>query len=535
MLRNIVLFGFVLSLIILLVYLLLPLESDRFELTPNEDRLVDKIYYLNNPPISENDSPPNIIWIVVDDLSMADTDLYGDGPVSVPNMKKLANRGVKFNNAYVSAPVCSPSRAAIVTGRYNQRFGYEHQLHDRYLKNRLEYLGFRYLIDSDPWVPQYQTEVPSADFIENIGLPSSEITFAEVAKKYGFETGYIGKWHLGKKEDNSPNAFGFDHFYGFYSSHSLYIPEGTRGYVEQKIPDDFTDEYIWEGQRKGQQAIRRNGEIISEDRYLTSAITDEAIDFTEAHNEKPFYLLVSYNAPHTPLQAPKEYVEMFNDVSDPVKRVHFALIKSLDDELGRLMNHFNDKRLTENTLIFFISDNGGAEFNLTTENGPYQGGKITNFEGGVKVPMIMSWQGKIDSGEVFNHPVHSTDLFMTSARAIKAKLPADRIYDGADLIKHVGNNTMPHDYIYFDMGNNRGIRGERWKLVWNEANGDSVLFNLKEDPYEQRDVYEFNREVVKKLTNEFEEWAAKNIDPIWPPMIYYHYTTDDGKEYFFDE
>ncbi|QCK16703.1 sulfatase [Mangrovivirga cuniculi] len=521
--------------IILLTYLLYPLDSDRFKLVTDEEKLVEKTYYLHQPPTNQNDSSPNIIWIVVDDLGMADTDLYGDGPVSVPNMKRLANRGIKFNNAYVSAPVCSPSRAAIATGRYNQRFGYEHQLHDRYLSNRLEYLGFRYFIDSGPWVPQYQTEVPAADFIENIGLPSSEITFGEVAKKYGYETGYIGKWHLGKKEYNNPNAFGFDYFYGFYSSHSLYVPEGTQGYVEQKIPHDFTDEYIWEGHREGQQAIRRNGKIISEDRYLTSAITDEAIDFTKSNEEKPFYLWVSYNAPHTPLQAPNEYVEKYEDVTDPVKRVHYALIKNLDDELGRLIDHLEDSRQIENTLIFFISDNGGAEFNLTTKNGPYQGGKITNFEGGVKVPMIMCWEGKINGGEVFNQPVHSTDLFMTSAKAIGAKLPSDRIYDGADLVKNVKNNSIPHEYIYFDMGNNRGIRGKKWKLTWNEANGDSVLFNLKSDPYEQKDLYQSGSGVVERLTNEFEVWAANNVDPLWPPMIYYHYTADDGKKYFFDE
>ncbi|NMM47443.1 sulfatase family protein [Marinigracilibium pacificum] len=517
-------------------YLLLPLESERFKLVVNDSLLAGKANYLSQVNIQLKDSlSPNIIWITVDDLSIADTDLYGEGPVSVPNLKRLANEGVLFSNAYVTAPVCSPSRAAIATGRYNQRFGYEHQLHDRYLKNRLEFLGFKYLINSDPWEPQYQTEVPTKEFIDNIGLPSSELTFAEVAKAHGYNTGYIGKWHLGKKENNSPNAFGFDHFYGFYSSHSLYIHENTPGYIEQKIPEDFTDEYIWEGQREGQQAIRINDQVIEEDRYLTGAITEESIDFVNSNKHNPFYLWVSYSAPHTPLQAPEKYVRMFDSEQDMVKRVHFALIKSLDDEIGKLLNHLKDIGEDKNTLVLLISDNGGAEFNLTTSNGPYQGGKITNFEGGVKVPMIMKWPGKIQSGQIFKPVVHSTDLFITSAKALGVSLPDDRIYDGADLVRHINQNTFPHNYIFFDMGNNRAVRDQRWKLAWNESNGDSVLFDLVSDPYERSDVYEKNIEVINQLSKEFNQWAANNMDPMWPPMIYYFYTTKNGKEYFFDE
>lgn len=240
-------------------YLLFPLESDQFEIAFDQEKYWQKLNYLANNSGSPADSgQTNILWILVDDLGMSDTDLYTNGPVQTPALNSLADEGILFTNAYVSSPVCSPSRAAIATGRYNQRFGFEHQMHERYLKNRLEYYGFRYFIDSDPWVPQYQTQVPPADFLREMGLPKSEITLAEVVKKYGYQTGYIGKWHLGKKDEKAPNQFGFDHFYGFYSSHSLYSPEGTEGIVDQKIPEDFTDQYIWEGQRNDLQAIREN-------------------------------------------------------------------------------------------------------------------------------------------------------------------------------------------------------------------------------------------------------------------------------------
>jgi arylsulfatase A-like enzyme len=534
--RKIILLPSIVLILLFLGYFFFPLDSDRFKIRDDEVSTSNKLKYLEAKVTPIADSlKTNILWIVVDDLGMADTDLYTNGPVKVPEMNQLAKQGVLFTNAYISSPVCSPSRAAIATGRYNQRFGHEHQLHERYLKNRMEYYAFRYIINSNPWVPKYQTKVPNQEFMRNMGLPTSEISFAEVSRKYGYHTGYIGKWHLGKKLENSPNAFGFDYFYGFYASHSLYSPEGTAGIVDQKIPADFTDKYIWEGQRNDLQAIRVNDKIVEEDRYLTNAITDESIAFIDQNKNDPFYLWVAYNAPHTPLQAPKKYVEMYSSEPDPIKRVHYAMIKCLDDEIGRLMDHLDARGLADNTLVMLISDNGGAEYNLTTDNGRYQGGKITNFEGGVKVPMIMRWPTKIKANQVFDYPVHATDLFYTSASVLGAPLPGDRIYDGADLITHVNEHTIPHDYIYHEMGTNRGIRNMEWKLTWNEVNGDSVLFNLEADPFEQYDLYGNNKEVVEELTSAFSAWSANNVEPLWPGMIYYYYTSDDGKQYYFDE
>jgi arylsulfatase A-like enzyme len=527
-----VLIGIVIALII---YLFIPLSSDDYTIPVDQKMLEAKKDYLENLN-SEGDSlQPNIIWIIVDDLSYTDTDLYMDGPVSTPNLKKLAKEGALFTNAYVTSPVCSPSRAAIMTGRYNQRFGYENQIHHRYLRNRMEYYGFKYFVDSGPWRPKYMTSVPNEEFIENMGLPKSEITLAEILKNKGYATAYIGKWHLGKKDENSPTEFGFDKFYGFYNSHSLYVPENTSGFIDQKISEDWTDQYIWKDQRNGLNAIRRNNQIIEEDRYLTTAISDESIDFISNSQNKPFYLVASYNAPHTPLQAPEKYVNQFSNEQNPIKRVHYAMIKSLDDEIGRLVQFLKDSNLADNTLIFLVSDNGGAEYNLTTENGKYKGGKITNLEGGVKVPMIMKWPGKITRGTKFNKPVHVTDIFATSAKAANVELPSDRVYDGIDLHYGVETSDYRRKHIYFKMGTNGAIRDKQYKMVWNEVNGDTVLFDLNKDPYEDNDLFGTLPVVQSNLSNAYTSWSEEIMVPSWPPMIYYHWVDKDGKEYFFEE
>ncbi|MEJ2005404.1 MAG: sulfatase-like hydrolase/transferase [Cyclobacteriaceae bacterium] len=518
----------------LLVYGFWSLETDQFELPEYRQLTEGKKNFLKQAVDSVYTESPNILWIVVDDLSIADTDLYADGPVSVPNLKRLANEGVLFTNAYVSSPVCSPSRAAIATGRYNQWFGFEHQLHERYLRNRLEYYAFRYFMDTGPWIPQFPDSVPDEDFIEQIGIPTSEIMLPEVLEKYGYNSAYIGKWHIGKQEKSGPQAFGFDHFYGFMASHTLYIPEGTPGFTDQKIEDDFTDKYIWEGQRDGLHAIQKNGEFIEESRYLTKAITDEAIAYIN-DSDGPFYLWTAYNAPHTPLQAPEAHTEQFSHIEDPVKRVHYAMIKCLDDEVGRLIDHIDKKGLAEETLIMFISDNGGAEYNLTTNNGKYQGGKITNFEGGVKVPMIMRLPGLLEGNQTFQYPVHATDLFVTSAAVANASLPSDRPYAGADLIASIRENRPPHDYIYFQMGFNRAVRNDRWKMAWNEDNGDTVLFDLQADPFEQTNYYGENPKAVHDLRTAFDKWSEKTHPRSWPSVMLYTYTADDESVYYFDE
>jgi len=515
-------------------YLLTPLSSGNFKVQPNETLLASKKAFLNqSPPYSDTLKKPNILWIVVDDLGYYDTDLYGTGLVKVPNIQKLADEGVLFTEAFTTCPVCSPSRAAMLTGRYNQRFGFEHQLHDRYLKNRAEYLGFKYVVNNAVWKPIPRDSVPNQSFVDNMGLPNSEITIAELLKKQGYRTGLMGKWHVGKQPEQSPNAFGFDEFYGFLSSHSLYTPEKTPGIIDTKNPADWTDKHIWSGQRDGRQAIQRNGKIIKEDRYLTTAIADESIAFIKNSGSEPFFLLAAFNAPHTPFQVPESYYNDFAHVADPVKRTYYGMIKCLDDEIGRILDYLKTSKLDENTVVFFVSDNGGAAYTFATDNAPLKGGKITNFDGGLKVPFVIKTPG-MEACRIYDYPVSTTDLFVTTAAIVGQQLP-DRIYDGVDLIAKLKTNKVAHEYIYYRKGFNKLIRTAEYKLIWNsELAIDTLLYRIDQDPGEHKNIYNENKTLASTLFSAYNKWEKDLQTPAWPSVVHFNFTDEDNKTYIFE-
>ncbi len=524
------------SVTILVAYLLWPLGSDTFSIHFDEAKIKKKNAWLNGfiDP-NKKDSLPNILCIVVDDLGMADLSLYGLGDIQTPNIDKIGKEGITFTNAFTTSPVCSPARAALLTGRYPQRFGFQFQMHDRYLKNRLEYLGFKYFIDSEPWEPKWMDEVPEKNDIERQGIPPSEILLPEILKTSGYQTGLIGKWHLGSSETQIPCKLGFDYQYGFYASHSLYIEENSKGYVGQKIEEDFTDQYIWSGQRNGPHAIYRNCEMVEEKSYLTDAFTREALHFIENRKDNPFFLLLSYNAPHTPLQAPEEYVDQFSHIKDPIKRVYYAMIKNLDDNIGKVMEYLSESGLDENTVIFFISDNGGAEYTLTTENGPYKGGKITDFEGGIRIPFAMRWNGHFPDEQIFEDQVSIMDIFHTSVALAKGKLPADIKFDGVNLMKFIdGPNDTPHQNLIWQRGASKAIRTEKWKLLWNEEKRDTLLFDLVSSEFENENVLIENPGIALELIDRHKAISSGFSKPIWPSMIYYKFPFE-GKEVYFDQ
>lgn len=530
------LYIFLVILVPVLVYLLWPLKSSDYEIRDDEQALSEKKAILNAIEKKADTNKPNIILITVDDLGMADVSLYDEGDISTPNIDKLGEQGVIFENAYVTSPVCAPSRAALITGRYQHRFGFEFTMHERYLKNRLEYLGFKYFVNSEPWEAQWMNKVPDANGIHQQGLPLSEITIADVLKKQGYQTGIIGKWHLGWSKEKRPSAFGFDEQYGFFTSHSLYIPEETDGFVDQKIENDWTDPYIWSGQRNGPHAIYRNYVEIDEKGYLTDRITDESINFINNHKKEPFFLWVSYNAPHTPLQAPKEYVEKYKHIEDPVKRVYRAMISKLDDEIGRFMQYLSENQLNENTIIFFISDNGGAEYTHTTDNGRYDGGKNTEFEGGIKVPMIIRWSGTLPAGKRFEPMVSSMDIFPTSIAAVEPELKMKIAIDGINLLPYLMDSLErnPHKYLFWQRGLSKVVRNDEWKLMINDKSGDTLLYNLLTNKYENPDESAVYPEVVKELKEAYSGWFQTHHKPLWPAVIYFT-TEKDGKVYYFEQ
>lgn len=528
--------SFLIPLIIILIYLLWPLKSSDFAIQINEDAIIKKKKFLDEKPEYIKEDRPNILLITADDLGVADVSLYKEGTIETPHIARLGTEGIVFENAYVTSPICSPSRAAIFTGRYQQRYGFHFQMHDRYLRNRLEYLGFKYFMNSYPWIAKWMPAVPDEEAIEKQGLPPSEISLADLLKKYGYQTGLVGKWHLGSTDFNNPCAFGFDEQYGFMASHSLYVPEGTPGIIDQKIEDDWTDQFIWEGQRNGPHAIYRNCIEIKEDTYLTDRITEEAIEFINSHSSKPFFLWASYNAPHTPLQAPEYYVNKHADIQDPVRRVHVAMINNLDDAIGRLLEHLKEMGLEENTLIFFLSDNGGAEYNLTTDNGPYFGGKTTDFEGGLKVPMIIKWKNHLPKGIRYKPMVSSLDVFATSAAAADAIIMPEKPIDGTNLIPFLLDSTAtePHEYLFWQRGFSKALRSSKWKFILNEDSKDTLLYNLNDDPYEENNVSASYNKVNFELSEVHKKWSDQNKHPLWPSMIYF-YSHKDGDPIYFDQ
>lgn len=519
-------------------FLFRPVQSDKFKIFFDEKLIEGKKKFLAEKPDGlAKHNRPNIILILADDLGQTDISLYGNATISTPNMDAIGKEGVVFSEGYISSPICSPSRAGIMTGRYQQRFGHEFQPNVRYLKNMAEYYGFKMLPRFKPLTPIKSTEVPTTEDRLRQGLPPSEITIAELLKKYEYSTAVIGKWHLGAADFAKPCARGFDEQYGFYEAFTLYADEKDKNIVSKHVPGDFMDQHEWktaEG-RTGNCAILRNcGEHECESKYLTDKLTDEAISFIDKNKANPFFLYLPYNAPHAPLQVPKKYFEQFAYIKDPVKRIYAAMIKNLDDQVGRLMKHVDDSGLSENTLIIFLSDNGGAVYNGTTDNAPYRGGKLTNFEGGIRIPFMMKWKGKINSGTVFHHPVISLDIFSTVASIIGIDLPADRKFDGVNLLPFINgeNNNAPHEKLFWRSDFNKAIRKGDWKFIVNEYDNFNQLYNLKEDSTEQKNLFPERKEIADELLKNLDDWEKEMIAPLWPRVVNYVYRDEKGRYVF---
>ena len=533
---RIVLLSFI-ALVFLVIYLFWPLSSNEYLIQWDKNQIHQKTAFLSDSSLkSDTTERPNILVIIVDDLGKTDISLYGTGKVETPNIDMLGASGVIFDQAYVTSSVCSPSRAAILTGRYPQRFGFTYQMHEFYLENRLQYYGYKYLVNSYPWMPRELESAPSEMMAEKQGLPPSEITLPEMLKRENYKTALIGKWHLGVHNENNPCNFGFDYQYGFYASHSLYALENTQGIVSQRIDNDFSDSFIWEGQRNGAHAIYRNCIQVEEKEYLTNAITRECKDFISTNKDQNFFLIASYNAPHTPLQAPIEYIDQFIEIEDPVKRTYYAMIASLDNAIGDLMKHLEDLKIKRNTLIFFISDNGGATYTHTTDNYPLKGGKITDFEGGVNVPFIISWKDRIPQGIHYNHPVSSMDIFGTITSTLDIPLPETRQLDGVNLIPYItkiDSCSMPHEYLYWYRGSTRAIRSKNWKMIWNVDFNETSLFNMEVNNLEKLNVRIDNDSIENQLKEQYKNWSMNLPEPLWPPLVRFVYE-DNGKLYHFD-
>ena len=409
---------------------------------------------------------PNILVIVADDLGYGDLGFQGGKDIPTPHLDGLAQGGTRCTNGYVTCPVCSPTRAGLLTGRYQQRFG--HEFNPGQLPEGAE---------------------------ETFGLPLSEVTLATHLKKAGYRTGLVGKWHLGFSEPFQPKQRGFDESFGFLGGAHPYVP----------------------GKNNATKGIFRNGEEIQEAEYLTDAFAREAEKFVERNAAGPFLLLVTFNAVHTPLDTKPEKLEQFKEISDPKRRSYAAMLSSLDDAVGRVLGQLEKSGVSENTLVFFISDNGGPTQANGSQNTPLNGVKATVWEGGIRVPFVVRWPGKVPAGAVYERPVISLDVFATASAAAGVGTPTDRAYDSVNLLPFLNGESVqnPHETLYWRFGQQWAVRKGNLKLVA-LRNGEEHLFDLSKDIGEQQDLLAKEPRLVEALRAEYARWNAELHEPLWP-------------------
>ena len=534
----------------ILLYLLFPLSSREFRIDIDDKKLRYKKHFLEQAGLRRDDPPdpvqkdgvppsgvppsgakPNIVLLLADDLGKTDISLYGNQVMETPHIDAIGRGGVTFTEAYCTASICAPSRASLLTGRYAQRFGFELQPHDHYPRNRLETLLYRYLLRHELWEVSENKRYPRPQDIRRQGLPASEITLAELLRADGYRTGILGKWHLGYEEPFRPHNHGFEIQYGFYEAFSLYAPIDDPDIVNQRH-NHFANRHIWSRGRDGSCAIRRNDEIIDEKEYLTTRLAEEAVQFLRQHREEPFFLYVPFSAPHTPFQATRKHFDQLTHIEDQNQRVYYAMIKALDEAVGTITGEIRRLGLEEETIIVFASDNGGATYTGATQNAPLKGGKFSDFEGGLNIPFMLRWKDRITPTE-YLHPVSLMDIFTTIAGAAGLPLPSDRVYDGIDLLPHLDERKgQPQRALFWRSDYNKAIRSGDWKLILNERDDRTLLYNLNRDKTEGRNRAGTEQAIRNRLQTELENWEKALKAPLWPKVMHYRFMIN-GVRYSF--
>jgi arylsulfatase A-like enzyme len=531
----------------LFVYLLWPLADHKWDITFDQEMIDRKNRFLEGLSNRAGGKTaakkrPNIVLILADDLGTMDTSLYGGTLLETPNIDAIGTEGVTFTQSYATAAICAPSRAGMMTGRDQNRFGFGCQMIDIYLRNRLTFAIADAFVETDAMDPVFRTEVPRKSETWKQGVPPSEITLGELLQASDYETRMIGKWHIGYHDIHHPINRGFDYHFGFIEAYAFYAEERREDIVNYHH-DLFWEKEIWNRAGRGPSAISRNGEDVKEERYLTDAFADEAVEYIASKGEdgEPFFLYLPFNAPHTPFQATREYYEKFSHIEDKAQRIYAAMIAHLDDAVGRIIEAVEKEGLSDNTLIIFSSDNGCAEYAEGNTNEPLRGGKMTFFDGGLQVPFMMRWDGVITPGTVVDDPVIQTDIFATAAAAAETPLPDDRVYDGKDLIPYVtgrGSGTekpIPgpiHDTLFWKTLYGGMVRKGPWKLIVNERQDEVRLYNLEKDISEKEELSEEEPEVLKELINAFREWEKTLMPSLWPSLMEIEFEIDGEKIIF---
>ena len=461
--------------------------------------------------------PPNIVVIVADDLGYNDLTFAGggvaQGAVPTPHIDSIAREGVEYARGYAGNATCAPSRAAIMTGRYPTRFGFEFTPAPKQFMRLVAWLG-RNEADPPTYFTEREADVPPMD---QQGLPPGEITVAELLRAQGYHTLGLGKWHLGEAPAMRPTARGFDEYLGFWPGAAMYLPKDDPRSVNAIQDFDPIDPFLWANLSFG---IRKDdGPRFRPAGYMTDYLADEAARAIAANRNRPFFLYLAFNAPHTPLQALRADYDALPQIEDHPLRVYAAMIRALDRGVGRVLDALRANGLDDNTLVIFTTDNGGAHYiGLPDINQPYRGWKMTFFEGGVRTPFFARWPARLPRGARVQAPVAHVDIFATAAAAAGAALPGDRVMDGIDLVPLVRGDA-PARPIFWRSGTYRSILANDWKLQVQDHPPKMWLFDMAADPTERRNLAVARPDKVAELSAILADYEAQMVAPSWPSLI----------------
>ncbi len=475
---------------------------------------------------SGKDRPPNIILIMADDLGFNDVTSYGGGyaelGVPTPNIDSIAEQGVRFDSGYSGSAVCTVSRAALLTGRYPSRFGVEFTP----TPGALARVGADLYDAPDrlyPVIIDKEKAEKSKSFNE-LGMPTSEVTIAEILKSQGYHSVHIGKWHLGSTEEMRPNKQGFDE--SLFMESGLYLPTEDPNVVNSRQEFDPIDKFLWPNMRFG--VSYNGGKWFEPSKYLTDYFTEEAVKVIETNKNRPFFLFLAHWAVHTPLQASKEDYDALSHIPDHRKRVYLSMIRSLDRSVGKVLKAVKEQGLEENTILIFTSDNGAPNYiGLSDVNRPYRGWKLTFFQGGIRVPYLAKWPGKIKPGTKYDQPITNIDILPTLADAAGAKLPEDRKIDGVNLLPYLkGREIQKQRPLFWSDGHYQTVQYKGWKLIQTSRPNKKWLFDLNVDPTEKNNLIAKHPEKQKELESLLTNYNQQMVPPLWPSFIEFPVSID---------
>jgi arylsulfatase A-like enzyme len=417
---------------------------------------------------------PNIIFILMDDMGYGDLGCYGSRDIRTPNIDRLAREGLKFTDFYANAPVCTPTRCAFITGRWQQRVGLEWPF---------GYLAQQERLIDGRWVPEPD--------IHALGLPTSEVTIATLLKQAGYATGAFGKWHLGYRPEFNPTRRGFDEYFGTLLGHSDYY---RYSYF------DGTYEL-----RDGEKPVKAEG-------YLTDLLSRRAVEFVRKHAAEPFFLYLPHQAVHAPYQPPDrpDPAVSKEHMNDGDRKSYAAMLERVDDGVGQLLAELEERGIADRTLVVLSSDNGGAHF---SDNSPLFNGKASLWEGGIRVPCLMRWPGRLPAGKIVSQPAITMDLTATFAALAGAAPSAERPFDGIDLMPILTGQRPETSRTFFwrivrDTRLQKAVRHGAWKYV-HDAGYIEFLYNVATDPSESKNQFAQQQEIVADLRRRLADWERE--------------------------